>query len=213
MSPPPISMASFDMDGTLLEHDSSWVAIHKRFGTEASGTASLKLYTEGRIDYKEFMRRDIASWPKGVTRQQLDEILSGYRLRKEARPTIEKLRARGIKTALVTSGIDILAKKVADDLKMDHWVANGLQFNPNGKVLPEGVGRVDPLKKDVAYLKLLSGVGIRSKDTIAVGDTIYDLAFLKSARKGFMLAHTTRVDDPDIIHIDSLTEILDHIER
>lgn len=206
-----VQLAAFDLDGTVLEHNSSWVAIHRHFGTEHKGAASLRLYTEGKIDYREFMRRDIGSWPRGVTAEQITEILSGYKIRREAPRVFEELRARGIRTALVTSGIDILAKEVAGDLGIDHWVANGLRFGRDGKLLPTGVGRVDPTRKDVAYRRLLKRLGTRAKETIAVGDTIYDLAFLKSAGLGFMLAHTTRVPDPEIIHIDRLTEIFDHI--
>ena len=206
-----VLLAAFDLDGTVLEHNSSWVAIHRHFGTEHKGAASLRLYTEGKIDYREFMRRDIASWPNGVTRDEVVRILSGYKLRREAPKVFDELKARGIKTALVTSGIDILAKEVAERLGIDHWLANGLRFDSNGRLLPKGVGRVDPTRKDVAYSRLLPRLHIPGKDTIAVGDTIYDLAFLKSAGLGFMLAHTTRVPDPDIIHIDKLTEIFDHI--
>jgi phosphoserine phosphatase len=196
------------MDGTLLEHDSSWVALHKHFGTTEHGEASLKLYSEGKIDYKEFMRRDIGSWPKPVTRGQVTEILSHYRIRKDAPATLRGLRRRGIDIALVTSGIDLLAEMVANDLGINHWVANGLQFDDRGRVMPNGIGRVDPTRKDKAHFRLLKSLGILPKDTIAIGDTIYDMAFLKSAGMGFLLAHTTRVDDPRIIHIDSLSEIL-----
>lgn len=205
-----ILLAALDMDGTVLEHNSSWVAIHRHFRTEHKGAASLRLYTEGKIDYREFMRRDIASWPKTVTRNQVEEILSGYKIRREAPEVIDELRARGIRTALVTSGIDILAKEVAAELGIDYWLANGLRFDSRGILLPRGLGRVDPTRKDVAYQKLLAKLGIPAKKTLAVGDTIYDLAFLKSAGLGFMLAHTTRVPDAEIIHIDRLTEIFDH---
>jgi HAD superfamily PSPase-like hydrolase len=169
------------------------------------------LYSEGKIDYKEFMRRDISSWPKPLKKTQISAILSGYKIRKEAPETIEELHRRGIKTAIVSSGIDILAEKVASRLGIDNWVANGLRFDDKGRVMPRGVGRVDPTRKDKAYLKLLGRLGIPSEKTIAVGDTIYDLAFLKTAALGFMLAHTTRVDDPRIIHIDRLTEIFGHL--
>jgi len=206
-----IKLAAFDLDGTVLEHNSSWVAIHRHFGTEHDGAASLQLYTEGKIDYREFMRRDISSWPKGVTRDEIVRVLSGYKVRREAPEVFRELRTRGIQTALVTSGIDILARDVASDLEIDHWVANGLRFDRNGKLLSKGVGRVDPTRKDIAYLKLLTRIGVPSRKTIAVGDTIYDLAFLKSAGLGFMLAHTTRVPDPGIIHIEKLTDIFDHI--
>jgi len=206
-----ILLAGFDLDGTILEHNSSWAAIHRHFGTEHKGAASLRLYTEGKIDYREFMRRDISSWPKGVTKTEIEEILSGYRIRREAPGVVDELRSREIKVALVTAGIDILARKVAADLDMDYWVANGLRFDRRGRIMPNGVGRVDPTRKDIAYLKMLRKVGVPPERTIAVGDTIYDLAFLKSAAMGFMLAHTTRVPDPSIIHIDSLGEILDHL--
>ena len=116
-----------------------------------------------------------------------------------------------MKTALVTSGIDILARDVARDLQMDYLIANGLRFSRRGVLLPTGVGRVDPTRKDRTYLKLLAKAGVRASETIAVGDTLYDLAFLKSAGLGFMLAHTTRVPDPEIIHIESLSEILSHL--
>ena len=204
-------LASFDMDGTVLEHNSSWVAIHRAFGTEQLGAASLRLYTEGKIGYSEFMRRDISCWPRGVTRAQIGEILSGYKIRKEAPKVMEGLREMGMKTALVTSGIDMLAKEVAADLGMDYMVANGLRFGRDGVLLQSGIGRVDPTRKDLAYQKLLRKVGVHPKQSIAVGDTTYDLAFLKSAGLGFMLAHTTRVPDPEIIHIDSLSEIFNHI--
>lgn len=204
-------MAAFDMDGTLLEENSSWVALHRFFGTSHKGEESLRLYTEGKIDYVEFMRRDISAWPRGVTLSEIEAILSGYRVRREAPETLRELRRRGIEPALVTSGIDILAKKVAEELGINHWIANGLRFDRAGCILPDGVARVDPTRKDVAYLELLRSLGIPSNATIAVGDTIYDLAFLKSARLGFMLAHTTRVDDPHIIHIEKLTDIFGHI--
>ena len=204
-------LAALDMDGTVLEHESSWVALHRAFGTTEFGEASLKLYTDGGIDYEEFMRRDISSWPKGVTRAEIERILSGFKIRAESKPTIDEFKRRGMKTALVTSGIDILAEEVSRELGIDYWVANGLRFDGQGKLLPEGVGRVDPTRKDLAYMKLLKTIGVPKERTIAVGDTVYDLRFLRSAALGFMLAHTTRVDDPRIIHIDKLHDIFDHI--
>jgi HAD superfamily PSPase-like hydrolase len=205
-----ILLAGFDMDGTILEEDSSWVALHKHFGTVEKGRASLKLYSEGKLDYLEFMRRDISSWPSGLRKTDIVDVLSGYRLRREAPEVVDGLRCRGIDIALVTSGIDILAEMVARELGIRHWTANGLRFDGDGTLMKEGIGRVDPTRKDRAYMKLLAGLGIDSKQTIAVGDTVYDLAFLRSARLGFMLAHSTHVDDPGIIHIEKLTDIFEH---
>src|SRR5207245_3030127 len=79
-----LALAAFDMDGTILEEDSIWVALHRHFGTTRMGKRGLKLYTDGKIDYTEFMRRDIASWPKNLAIDEVDRILSKYRIRKEA---------------------------------------------------------------------------------------------------------------------------------
>jgi phosphoserine phosphatase len=204
-------LAAFDLDGTLLEEDSSWAALHRFFGTTHESHASLKLYSEGKIDYIEFMRRDIAAWPKGVTLAEVEAILSGYRIRREAPETIRQLRRRSIEPAIITSGIDILAEKVAEELGIKYWIANGLKFDSSGKILPTGVGRVDPTRKDLAYLSVLKSLKVDAKETIAVGDTVYDLAFLKSAGMGFLLAHSTRIDDPGIIHIEKLTDIFRYI--
>ncbi|MDG6902453.1 MAG: HAD-IB family phosphatase [Nitrososphaerota archaeon] len=204
-------LAGFDLDGTLLEEDSSWAAIHRFFGTTRESHESLKLYSEGKIDYHEFMRRDIAAWPNGVTLAEIETILSGYRIRREAPEALRELRRRGIEPVIVTSGIDILAEKVAEELGVKHWIANGLRFDSSGRILPTGVGVVDPTRKDIAYLTMLKSMQVSAKDTIAVGDTIYDLAFLRSAGKGFLLAHSTRVDDPGIVHIRKLTDIFDYL--
>jgi len=203
-----ILLAAFDLDGTLLEDDSSWAAIHRHFGTPERGAASLKLYTAGRIDYREFMRRDISCWPRGLTKREIEGILAGYRLRTEAPAVVRGLRERGIDVAIVTSGIDILAENVAEDLGIEHWVANGLKFDSMGILQRTGVGRVDPRRKDVAYLRLLESLRISSNRTIAVGDTIYDRSFLRSARMGFILDHSKRLEVPGAYHIRKLTDIL-----
>ena len=140
-----LALAAFDMDGTILEEDSSWVALHRHFGTTRTGKRGLKLYTDGKIDYTEFMRRDIASWPKNLAIDEVDRILSKYRIRKEAPETVNRLKDLGAKVTLVTSGIDILAERVARDLGIDSWVANGLETTPSGRLAGTGISRVDRL--------------------------------------------------------------------
>jgi len=207
-----LALAAFDMDGTILEEDSSWVALHRHFGTTRTGKRGLKLYTDGKIDYTEFMRRDIASWPKNLAIDEVDRILSKYRIRKEAPETVNRLKDLGAKVTLVTSGIDILAERVARDLGIDSWVANGLETTPSGRLAGTGISRVDPSRKDIAYLGLLKRLGIRRENTIAVGDTIYDLRFLKSARMGFYLTEKGKVPDDSLIPIGRLTDIFRHLE-
>jgi HAD superfamily PSPase-like hydrolase len=204
-------VAAFDMDGTLLKDDSSWVAIHKHFGTEEIGKSSLELYTRGKITYSEFMKRDIAAWPRGIRRQEIEEILSNYRIRDEAKYTVSKLKAMGIEPVIVTSGIDILASSVARDLGIKKWIANSLVFDRDDRLRERGICMVEPLRKDKAFLKMLSELKIEKSKAIAVGDTHYDLSFLRKAGIGFMLAHTYEAREPSIINIKKLDEIFNYI--
>src|SRR2546425_12967711 len=101
------------------------------------------------------MRRDIASWPKNLAIDEVDRILSKYRIRKEAPETVNRLKDLGGKVALVTSGIDILAERVARDLGVESWVGNGLETTAGGRLAGTGVGRGDPSRKELAYIGLL----------------------------------------------------------
>src|SRR2546425_10527656 len=115
------------MDGTILEEDSSWVALHRHFGTTRTGKRGLKLYTDGKIDYTEFMRRDIASWPKNLGVDEAERIVANYKIRKEAPETVNRLKDLGATVAPVPSGLDILAHTVARDLGIESRVTNGLE--------------------------------------------------------------------------------------
>jgi hypothetical protein len=74
-------LVAFDLDGTLTVEVSSWQSLPRFFGTERSGEVGLKDYELGKISYEEFMRRDIACWPKGLKIDSVERILSTSTLR------------------------------------------------------------------------------------------------------------------------------------
>jgi HAD superfamily phosphoserine phosphatase-like hydrolase len=96
-------LAGFDMDGTLLKEESSWAELHRHFKTMSHGKRALKLYSEGKIGYEEFMRRDISSWPANLHINEVENVLSAYTIREEAPRTLQRLRAQGFEIALVTA--------------------------------------------------------------------------------------------------------------
>jgi phosphoserine phosphatase len=209
----PQKLAGFDMDGTLLEEESSWATLHRHFKTTARGKRALTLYSEGRIGYEEFMRRDISSWPAGLNVEEVEDILSTYRIREEAPRTIRRLRARGFEIALVTAGIDLLARRVARDLGITVWLANGLKTDDKGILTGEGIGKVDPTRKEFAFNSLLQKLRVSKESTIAVGDSVFDYGFLKAAGKGFLLSQQLSDFDSKIIRIDKLTDIFQHLQQ
>src|SRR5512137_1631033 len=104
----------FDMDGVLADIESSWVHVHRHFGV--SNDHSLYAYLRGEIDDLEFIRRDIQLWRKAnpdITANDIGEILADVPLMPGAAETVDGLRAKGHRTAIVSAGIDILAERIA----------------------------------------------------------------------------------------------------
>ncbi|MEK0326524.1 MAG: HAD-IB family phosphatase, partial [Nitrosopumilus sp.] len=104
-----IRIVAFDFDGTLSQSDGSWRKLHRSFGTKEISKINLGLYEKGEIDYPEFMRRDIASWPNDLRISRVKKILSdGFQMDPDAGPVISEIKKRGLKVAIISAGLDIL---------------------------------------------------------------------------------------------------------
>ena len=69
-------LVAFDMDGVLVDYTSSWTWVHDHFNIDNEET--LLAYIQGRIDDREFMRRDIRKWmdlKADICRADLETIL------------------------------------------------------------------------------------------------------------------------------------------
>jgi len=118
----------FDLDGTLTPVRSVWQYIHEALGTwENHGSRSLAAFLTGEIAYDEFARRDVMAW-HGVPRSRIEEIVAGIPYRPGAQELIAALKERGVRLALLSSGLDILVSRAAKELGFDMWIANGLGF-------------------------------------------------------------------------------------
>jgi phosphoserine phosphatase len=65
-------------------------------------------------------------------------------------------------------------------------MANGLEVGEEGRLTGEGIFRVEPNRKDEALEQFAAEMGIGLKECVAVGDSKYDVEFLK--RAGFGVA-------------------------
>jgi len=208
----PVRMVVFDLDGTLIEGKSSWGRVHEFFGTEQKGDDGLGKYERGEIDYAEFMKHDVSAWPVGISRSVLEKILSGFTLSKGARECTDGLRKRGLKMGVVSSGLDILANTVCENLGIQCCVANGLVFDEQDRLTGDVLPRVDLLKKDEALRRMVSGQGLELDEVLGVGDTRFDIALLRACgyRVAFRPKSTDRSKLEDVAHyfIDDLRELL-----
>ena len=59
-----VELVVFDMDGVLVDFDSSWMMVHRAFGTD--NEESFQRYIRGEISFEEFMRSDIGKWGRAT---------------------------------------------------------------------------------------------------------------------------------------------------
>ncbi|KUO41247.1 MAG: hypothetical protein AVW06_01530 [Hadesarchaea archaeon DG-33-1] len=207
-------LVAFDMDGTLIEQDSSWWAIHQHFGVEEEARKNLEAYERGEIDYPEFMRRDIKLWQPTPHISQIEQIFAAFKLVPNASEVVDEIHRKNYDIAIVTGGIDILAEKVAQQLHIGHILANGLEVDERGYLTGEGVFRVEPYMKNEALEKLIGELGFTLAECVAVGDSKYDANFLKRSGLGVAIgedADLTQVADVVIKDFKHFNQLLDHL--
>jgi phosphoserine phosphatase len=179
----PVSFAAFDMDGTLLDVSSSWAEVHRFFGEE--NTEALRLFLNNRIDDQEFMRRDLALWRRHrpqITEDDLASILAPVPLMPGAHELFDALHAHGIRTAIVSGGLDVIAQRIGRELGIDRVLANGFVLDGHRRLTEEGIIRVPIKRKGEVVAGLQREFGLSVEECAAVGNSEIDVAMFERAR-------------------------------
>jgi phosphoserine phosphatase len=188
-----LELVIFDMDGVLTDIISSWKYIHDYFNT--SNERSVDDYLKGKIDDMEFIRRDASLWienGKPVTREKLVEILSDVSLMKGAKECVTYLKNHNVKTAIVSAGLDILAKRVAKDLGIDYVYSNGVKTDEEGRLNGVGILEVRLMHKDEAVKKISKQLKIPLEKIASVGNSCFDIPMFEIS--GFSIAFNPEDD-------------------
>jgi phosphoserine phosphatase len=175
-----IKLVFFDMDGVLLDTVSSWRYIHEHFGT--TNKRSIIPYLQGDIDYLEFIRRDVSLWKtngESVKLTTIQNILYSIPFIKGVNECISYLKKHKIKTAIVSAGLDILAEKVAKDMKIDYTFANEVKVGNDGRLTGEGVLHVELTHKDKNVKDLAQELHLSLDECAAVGNSCFDIPMLE----------------------------------
>lgn len=180
---PQVKAVIFDLDGTLTPIHSVWQYIHERLGTwENQGLRSLQAFLAGRITYRQFADRDVGSWI-GVTRATMESIVAEIPLRPGAEAAAAKLKQKGVRMAILSSGLDLLAEPVAARLGVDLCVANGLGFT-DGIVDGSIRIRVPWHGKPDQLPCICRALGVIPDEVAVVGDGVGDAPLFPLVRLG-----------------------------
>ncbi len=180
-----LRLVAFDMDGTLVDTSSSWAAVHRHFG--ASNSEGLRRFLADEIDDEEFIRSDIVIWKRHAPQlalPQIDRILDDVPLMPGATRLVDGLRSRGIRTVIVSGGIDLLARRIAEELGIDLALANGFETDEDGRLTGGGIVRVPIHGKEEVLAALQGQLGIDPSETASVGNSEIDLGLFRRSRVG-----------------------------
>jgi phosphoserine phosphatase len=210
-----LRLVALDMDGTLVDVDSSWGAVHDHFGD--SNKEGLRQFMNGEIDDEEFIRSDVRIWWKhrpGLTVEELEAILADVPLMPGAATLIAGLRERGIRTAILSGGLDLLAHRVARELRIDVALANGLRVDERGRLTGEGIIRVPVHHKEETMANLQAQFGVTPAECAAVGNSEIDVGMFRRCRIGVAFQpadELVRAGATAVVEAKDLALVLPHL--
>jgi len=212
----------FDLDGTITEPRSSWQYIHEKLGLwESHGKAILDKFKAGKTDYQAFCDEDAWTW-RGRDIEEIKSILDKTPYLIAAKSVIRALRDRGYKLFLVSSGLVLLAERVANECKFEKYWANELEVDKDGKIIGKCIINVDYHSKDKILGHICENWGLSPENIAAVGDSSGDIPLFEKCGSKFVIrpsddkverAADEVLDDglPDLL--DKLPSILDERSR
>ncbi len=209
-------MVAFDLDGVIVAERSSWEWVHKAFGVD--NTENLNAFCADEIDDLEFMRTDIALWKKIKPDVCLDDIrnmLIDAVINKGAIEIIQTLKNKGIKTCIISGGIDLLADDIGKKCGVDKVMANGLAADESGKLTGEGILRVKLRDKASTLRQILEEFNISPERCAAIGNSWVDISMFEIAKFGiaFNPIDGETITAADVtVESDDLRDILKYLE-
>lgn len=208
-------LVCFDMDGVLTKLRSSWCWVHTCF--EVDNEPAYQAYCNGEIDEAEFMRRDIGLWTSKNPDVRIQEIARLFRdmpLIGGIQETVACLRANGIRCAIVSGGIDLAARMIAEEFGFDDYVADEILSNPDGTLTGEGRMNVDLRDKGINVRHMIEKYGTTPERTVSIGNSFTDIPMFKNSGMSIAFNPTdpyTQEAATHTIFSDNISDVLDYI--
>lgn len=172
-----------DMDSTLIGIECI-DEIADMYDLKPQVAAITESAMRGEIEFAESLRRRVALL-EGLEESALQRVYDErLRLNPGAETLIGTLRARGIRTLLVSGGFTFFTERLKALLGLDYAAANGLEI-VDGRLTGRVLGGVlDAQGKADWLVKTRDALGLRPAQVIAIGDGANDLKMLAAAGVG-----------------------------
>jgi len=205
----------FDLDGTLTRERSIWEYIHRQLGKWVGFAEAYQTrFLAGLISYEEFCELDAKVW-KGMRLKEITEIATTVPFHSGADELIGYLKSKGLKLALVSSGLSVLSDWVHQRYGFDYSVSNDL-LHENGILTGKVRIQVYNDQKAKWVREILETFGIASKASVAIGDSSGDIEMFKKV--GFSVAFNSTCSELDqianvCIQSENLADIIPQLPR
>jgi phosphoserine phosphatase len=179
-----IKLICFDICHTLIE-ENTWYKLNVALGMSPEEDEKyFKLYREGKLSYQDWTKTifDIYRRKGRASFENINKAVAGYTYKTGARETIDYLKNKGYKIALITGGMDLLVDKIAKDLGVGLTAANTSFVFDENNYLKEMISVGDEPETKVHHLNdFCRKLGIDFDECAAVGDGANDVdLFLKT---------------------------------
>lgn len=186
----------FDLDGTLTQERSIWEYIHKRLSKWYGFAEEYQnQFLAGKISYGRFCELDAEVW-KGMNVDELLEIVKTVPFHRGADELINYLKNKGLKLAMVSSGLSLLSNWVHQRYGFDYSISNDL-LHENGILTGKVKIQVYYDKKAEWVRRILKQFGMRPEEVIAIGDSVGDIDMFQMV--SFSIAFNSSCSDLDRI--------------
>lgn len=205
---------AFDVDGVLVNIKSSWEYLHEAFGTYDKSRKYLEMFKEGKISYYDWMYLDTFEWIArfngNLHKNLIETELFKVPLNEEFKVLFDYSRELGVKTALISGGINMLVERAARFFGADYWFANVLLFDEAGYLIPGGIPLVPAHKKGEVLVKLARELNIERVNIAYIGDSAWDESAFREA--GLSIIYGEEKEYPACAHAKTVQDVINAVE-
>ena len=179
----------FDLDGTLVAHDEPiWATLHRELGSDpVRRKEALRKGLAGELAYADWFAHDIELLvAAGATRDAVLAVIARLELTPGAAAVLTALHDAGVRLAVLSGGLDLVADHhLPDDLPI-RVHANSFAFDGVGRLVGGRATAFDRQHKADGLAFLAEGFGVELGRVAFVGNGHNDVAAASVA--GFSIA-------------------------
>jgi phosphoserine phosphatase len=171
-----------DVDSTLIQQEVIEL-LAAYAGKREEVAAVTEAAMRGELDFAQSLHARVAVLA-GLPAAVIDSVRAEVKLSEGAAELVAAFKAAGHSVAVVSGGFNQILQPIAEELGLDHWIANELEI-VDGALTGKVIGAViDRAAKEKYLREWAAADGVAMENTIAVGDGANDLDMLGAAGIG-----------------------------